>query len=408
MFRSFLSSGAKYGILNIYGPGGIGKSSVCGMFENIVKRKNIVFARIDAEDLRDWSYERILYEIAEGVTTSDPIGLYTEALKDFKREYKEYLKVRDVIECRGGVDMMFDSMAGAKDPVMVILGSVGKGLSNQAKALFKNKFTLNEYLNRTGKALTETLAAGLTDGFRDTERPVVIFIDTYERLEGISGLDHYIRRLLAPTLPDTAKLVMLGRNRLSRVSRNWFEFGKTIFEHSLPELSEQEAKSYLRQSGLNNEDVLQEVYQFTGGFPLILFDTVSVVLERGGWRQIGTFGEADRERVASMLLDRMVREDAVREMREFLEKGPALDWFNHELVAHILNIPQEKADKIYASLSKHSFIEYHNRGLCFQERIGSILRERLKHVRPELYHELRDGVFNFIQEKASLSLPPSA
>ena len=375
------------------------------MFEEIARAASVAYACIDAEETRDWLYEAILYGIAEGITASDASGEYALALAGFKAEYEEYLKIRDIIKSQGGLEAMFDALAGAKDSVAAAVGSLGKGLSQRSRGLFRNKFVLNEHLDRTGASLTDTLCAGLRDGYRRTGMPVVILIDTYERLEG-TLVDRNIRRSLARSLPDEAKFVVFGRNRLSRVSEEWSKFGTTLLEHPLAELSEKQAKSYLRRSGLREAGALQRVYGFTGGFPLILFDTVAVVKEQGGWGRVGTFdNDADHERVASLLLGRILREDAAVEVRAFLEKGVVLKWFNPELIGLVLDLPQAEANQVYEKLNKHSFIEYHSRGLCFQERIRTLLAERLRFVAPDTYNELENRVSDFLRKKAGL-LPP--
>jgi tetratricopeptide (TPR) repeat protein len=56
----------------------------------------------------------------------------------------------------------------------------------------------------------------------------------------------------------------------------------------LPELSEDESKAYLRHYGLTDPAALNHIYQFIGGYPLLLVLVRHLAREAGGWEQVGT------------------------------------------------------------------------------------------------------------------------
>ena len=96
---------------------------------------------------------------------------------------------------------------------------------------------------------------------------LVLLIDTYETFHW----DTWMCETFAQSLPPDIKVIMLGRNRLSRDNPDWNQFGREdIYYHELQELSEDEAKAYLYHHGLRDDTSLERVYRFTGGYPLCL------------------------------------------------------------------------------------------------------------------------------------------
>src|SRR5436305_629285 len=88
-----------------------------------------------------------------------------------------------------------------------------------------------------------------------------LLMDTYEEME---QQDNWVCRTLFPALPASARLVILGRNQLYRVNFDWSDHSNVLHTFPLTELSEQDAKAYLRHFGLTDATMLEEVYQFTG------------------------------------------------------------------------------------------------------------------------------------------------
>jgi hypothetical protein len=99
--------------------------------------------------------------------------------------------------------------------------------------------------------------------------------------------------------------------------------------------------------------------------------------------------EADRERVATKLLERILREERAKEVRVFLEKGVVARWFNPEVVSVIMGVSGEQGHAIYSQLERHSFVERHPYGLKFHDKIRELLLARLKFNRPEYERVVR-------------------
>jgi len=313
--------------------------------------------------------------------------------------------VQDVLKRGGGLDAMFDLFGALKEStgLLKFVADTGKALSQRAQQALRDRIALNNYLGKTDQVLTGTLMTGLEEVIRSTGRPIALLVDTYERIEGVDRIDDSLCRALVPSLPNGAKLVVFGRNALSRVNFDWGDYGDELFEHSLPELGESDAKRYLSHYGLNDARAQESVYEFTGGYPLLLFLVVYVARQAGGWNKVGTFESgASRDHVASKLLERILREERVVKVRDFLEKGVITPWFTAELVSEILDVGPEHGRAVFEKLKRHSFVEYHRKGLCFQEKIRQLLLERLKFSDAATYSRLNEKVEQFLERKSQI------
>ena len=402
-FAALVEGRTRHWLLNIFGPGGIGKSVVCAKFADYARARKIPVAVVDG--IRpDLTPDRILYATMEGIIASNG-ERFEDAFREFVRQYDDYLIVQNVLQRGGGVQALFDVVGNVKDPAGLaqIVSGLGKAVSESAHRTISNRFALERYLRGVDKSLTASLTGGLKNAMEQSQNPIALLIDTYEEIE---GLDDWMCRTLVPALPSGIKTVVLGRNSLPKVNFDWNEFGDALCTMDLPELPEGDAKAYLVHHGLRDAAALDQVYRFTGGYPLLLVLVVHLAREADGWDKIGTLeSNADRDRVASKLLERILREERVAEVRAFLEKGVIARWFNPEIIGVILEIGLGEARAIYDKLQRHSFVERHPYGLKFHDKIRELLVERLKFTSQAEYQRLTTRLMDYYAEKAGIRKP---
>jgi len=396
-----------YWLLNIYGPGGIGKTVVCQKLEARARQQGLSFATIQG-DSPDLTPDRLLYYIQEGLAQGPGGEKLADAFGDFRHRYKDYLIVQDILQRGGGLPAMFDVVGNVKDPAGLTktLAELGKAVSEEVRRTVHNRFALERYLRGVDKALTTSLVEGVGAAMERARQPITILVDTYEEME---GLDDWVCRTLVRELPDGIKVVIFGRNQLHRVNFDWDEYGDTVKAMELPELSEADTKAYLVHHGLRDTAALNEVYQFTGGYPLLLVLVVHLTRESGGWEAVGTLERsADRDFVATQLLNRILREERVHEVRDFLEHGCIARWFDPEVVSVIMEVDIAQGRAIYDKLRRHSFIQPHPYGLKFHDKIRELLLERLKFTSKAEYKRLTGRLMAYYAGKAGIAHPPAA
>lgn len=397
-FSALLKGSARYGLLNIYGPGGIGKTVVGQKMNEFAKKNDIPFALIKG-DRPDLTPDRILYTVKEELAQTKSLS---SCFNDFEREYTDYLVVQDVLQRGGGIQTLFDAIGNVKDPIGFgqIIQTLGKGITDGVQRNLSNRFALERYLRGVEKTLAARLADNLREGLEKSDRVGAVLFDTYEEME---GLDDWVCQVLVPIMPDRLKIVVLGRNALPKVNFDWSEFNEKLFDMELEELPEADAKAYLVHFGLRTSSTLDQVYQFTGGYPLLLVLVRYLAHEAGGWDKIGVLDNlSNRDQIATQLLQRILREERVVEVQAFLEKGVIARWFNPEIIGLLLEMNLEDARKIYDKLSRHSFVEHHEYGLKFHDKIRELLLERLKFTSKTEYEKLTRKLTDYYREKAGL------
>jgi hypothetical protein len=169
----------------------------------------------------------------------------------------------------------------------------------------------------------------------------------------------------------------------------------------LPELAEVDAKAYLRHHGLSDSTAIDHIYQFTGGYPLLLVLVRHLAQETGSWAAVGAMERsADRDAVAGKLLERILREERVQEVRVFLEQGVVAEWFDPETISELLEVSIMEGRRIYDLLQRHSFVERHEYGLKFHDKIRELLQERLKFTSRALYDQLQRRLRDYYARKS--------
>lgn len=397
-FGAFAKGNTRYWLFNIYGPGGIGKTVVGQKMQEYAHSASIPIAFVDGIQ-PDLTPDRILYSIKEGVGKSEP---FTGLFSDFERQFEENLIIQEILQRGGGIQSMFDAVGNLKDPIglTTAVAGFGKTITEELKRVINNRFAIERYLRGIEKVLVGSLSNGLSNAIEKSRNSIVIIVDTYEELE---GLDDWFCRTLIPALPNGIKLVVLGRNSLSKINFDWSEHGQTLFQMELPELEENDAKAYLVHRGLRDSVSLDKVYHFTGGYPLLLVLVWHLSREVGGWHKIGALeADADRDRIATKLLERILREERVKEVQAFLEKGVVARWFTPEVISVTLEINADDSRRIYDKLEHHSFVERHPYGLKFHDKIRELLLERLKFNKPE-YDRIVKRLSNYYAEKAEIN-----
>lgn len=405
LFDDLLYDRTAYHLLNIYGPGGIGKTIVGQKLHDHARTQRVPMAIVDGTR-PDLTPDRLLYTFMEGLLQDATDAMLQTAFQAFATQFQDYVVVNQVLQQGGGIQVLFDVVGNVKAPngLTAILDGLGNTVSETAKRTVSNRFALERYLRGAERSLTTSFMEGLNTSLAKLHTPVALLIDTYEEME---GLDDWVCRTLVPNLPAGARLVILGRNQVHKVNFDWNDLEENVYAMPLPELAEADAKAYLRHFGLIDTVALDKVYQFTGGYPLLLVLVRHLAREAGGWQNIGALeSNADRDRVATQLLDRILRQESVAEVQVFLEKGVVARWFDPETIRVILEVNLEDARTIYDKLSRHSFVERHPYGLKFHDKIRELLLERLKFTSEQEYNRLTKRLMDYYAEKAGIAPEP--
>lgn len=240
LFDDLVAGRTAQQVLNIYGPGGIGKTVVGQKLAAHAGRQGIPLGSVDG-GRPDLTPDRILYAFMEGLVAAPAGQAMAGSFKEFDQQFRDYLLVNQVLQRGGGVQALFDVVGSVKDPagLAAILGGLGTAVSEAMQRTVSNRFALERYLRGAERALTASFMDGLQGGLAELGRPVALLIDTYEEME---GLDDWVCRTLAPGLPEAVRVVILGRNELHRVNFDWNDLEEQVQAMPLPELDEEDTR----------------------------------------------------------------------------------------------------------------------------------------------------------------------
>lgn len=400
LFREMVSEASPYSVLNLYGPGGIGKTVVAHLFETSCAKWGLPHASVRGDDLNAAGFEALLRGFRSSFGKNPPELVRADVYRDFDRRlmgYQELKKVRD----SGEVNRVFD-MAGKlvnQAPLKValeLLQETYEGL----EAYLSQKDNFQRYLDGADKWLTQSFVKSINLILKKTQRRVVLLIDTYELM---ASWDHWLCHDFVVGLPPETKVVIVGRDKLGF---DWSETYKDrLHSYELQELSEAEAKDYLRHYGLHDEEPLNRVYAFTQGYPLCLALAVELAKDNQGmnWDKVqGLQNMADRAQIASQLLERILRQTAVQEVRAFLEKGVIVEWFDPEAVSYVLELEPARGAEIYEKVLQFSFVQRLPQGAKFHDLVRKLLVDRLRFNDPGEYNRLAERWLTYLRGKAGV------
>lgn len=395
-FDHFLASPALQ-ILNVSGPGGIGKSVLSKLLNRHATTQGVPAAFVDGT--------------APALTPVQILSVFTAALSQhetvapflagMERELHEYTLVQHFIYQGAGLEALFNTGGTLRNPRTMedLLGAYGH-FSQTLQHTLSNRYALEVYLRRIDLTLTQSFAQAVESVIdRHPALQLLLVLDTYETME--ENLDDWVCQDLVPRLPVNARFAILGRNALTRVNPDWSDWHHRLWSTPLQELPETHAKAFLRHHGLTDSSQLQRIYDYVRGYPLLLVLAAQLARELGGWETIdGPTNSGTHEFIAQHLLERIMREERLQPIREFLEKGVVAPWFNAEVVAEILQISAGDGLIIYNQLQRHSFIERHPYGMKFHDKIRDVLLARLKIVSPVEYVAIATRLRDYFAQKA--------
>lgn len=137
--------------------------------------------------------------------------------------------------------------------------------------LIQHKFNDSSHVNVLGDPIRDLTSTFLTDLQGITsQKEVVLMCDTYEQTS--LYLDSWWRALLngeyGDNIPDNIIIILAGRESLDY--DQWSPFNSIIAHCPVEPFSEAEARAYLIQHGIQNEEVVQAILGISGRLPLLV------------------------------------------------------------------------------------------------------------------------------------------
>lgn len=320
---------------------------------------------------------------------------------------------------RSGELQVFEDAVQAEEPPFQILyifgpGGIGKttllrefaARSEQqgVKAFYVDGRNLEPTPDSFQRAVLTALGAPFDTDLRSfiggiTQR-YVLLLDTYEVW---SGLDNWLREEFLPELPESAIVVMAGREPLSagwQADPGWQMLVRQI---PLRNLSPEEGREFLERRDIPAEQH-RSVLDFTHGYPLAL----SLVADLFDQRHDINFQPESAPDVIKILLERFVQKVPGPAHRAAFEASAMVRVLNESLLATMLKLPDpttelkpedmagaQTAHDLFEWLRSLSFIEAGREGLFPHELARETVVADVRWRNPDWYKELHSRARKF-------------
>jgi tetratricopeptide (TPR) repeat protein len=264
-------------LFNVWGQGGVGKTTLLGQFRAIVEKAQGITAYIDEG-------EREVPEIMARLAAD--LEKQGQKLTQFSERYRVYRQKREELEADPEAPQGFSAFLGrtiAKSAVKLGRQVPGAGMAlefvneeavaNQAgewTAYLTKKLTNKDEVHLLKEPVEVLTPLFLQEWGRVAEKiQVALIFDTYE----VTGeaLDEWLRDVLQGrygNFPSNFLWVIAGREELDQ--NRWAEYEGVLVRLPLEPFSEAEARHYLERKGVTDDRTIAVILNLSGRLPLLV------------------------------------------------------------------------------------------------------------------------------------------
>jgi hypothetical protein len=340
-------------IFNVWGQGGVGKTTLISRFQQITREHGSVSA---VTDEAEHDIPTVMGRWAEQLQQQG------HTCKAFADRYRTYRQKRDELETdpdapsqgltafaartltKTGVHLARRVPVGGAIFDMVDEDVVATQVSEWAEYV-RRRLTDKDEVRLVLEPETVLTPLFLQDLQAIAEdKTVVLICDTYERTHYF--LDGWLRNLLEGRhgdLPADMLLVISGRDELDR--NRWSPFAGVIGSLPLDPFTEDEARDYLVQRGITKEAVIKVILELSGRLPLLV---ATLAMESPD--------DPDRIGDASgTAVERFLKWVEDPQQQQLALDAALPRYLNRDILT--LLAPAEKVDELFAWLQTMPFIE---------------------------------------------------
>ena len=381
-------------IINIFGLGGIGKTS-------LVRRLKQIAEHIDAAtaytDHNDQDIIEVMYHLSRQLIEKN-----TGSFKDFNELHHIYYQRRQELEIdpeapQGTAAFIGRSLAkagiklGRRIPVGgaafdfvdedLFSTQVGEWSSYVAKK-FNNKDEVN-LIQRPIEVLTPIFLNNIR---KISEKyTIALFLDTYD--ETSDFLDDWLRDLiegeLYGDLPVNIVLVVAGRHKLDK--NLWVAYERLLANFLLEPFSEKEARQFLEDENITNEEVIEEILNTSKRLPLIV---ATMADERPR-------GSSQINNPSATAVERILKWEKDPKKRQLALDASLARQLNRDILDVL--IQNQDTDMLFAWLKEKKFVEQYNDSWEYHPVIRSAMIEVKRCDSPQSYSNTHHQLANYYE-----------
>ena len=381
-------------IFNVFGQGGVGKTTLLRRFARIAEEANGITAWVD--------------EIDEDVPTvmahlAEQIGQQDHTFKSFNERYRVYRQRRQELETdpeAPQTSLTFVSQILTKVGVRlgrrIPVGGIALDFVNENDLASQVSewatFVARKLTNKDEVLLVQEPVEVLTPLFLEglqkaTERHLVaLFFDTYEHTGQF--LDDWLRKLLDGHYSDVPSNIILsiaGRDELDK--NRWMANEELLAHLPLEPFTEQEARDYLIRKGVVSEAVIEVILHLSGRFPLFVATLASE--SPSDPKQVGD--------PSGTAVERFLKWEDDPKKRQMLLDAALPRLLNRDVLA--LLIGEEDVDTFFTQLKQKPFVVQQGSSWVYHGVVRSQMLRYKLHESPQQWAELHSCLANYYEKR---------
>lgn len=272
-----LEDSRRHFLFNVWGQGGVGKSTLLRQFCKMAEEAKIITAYTNDSEK---SVPEAMGRLAEQLEQQN------YKLTQFTERYKIYRQKRQELETDPEAPQGFSAFVGktvAKTGVLLarrvpVGGAVFDFIDEDAVASQAGEwasYVAKKLTNKDEVRLIQEPVEVLTPLFlQDISKlaeksGVALFFDTYECTEDF--LDNWLREILEGRygdVPLNILVIIAGRQELDK--NHWAPYEGLMIRFPLEPFTEEEAQQYLTRKGITNSRVIEVILRLSGRLPLLV------------------------------------------------------------------------------------------------------------------------------------------
>jgi tetratricopeptide (TPR) repeat protein len=368
-----LEDSRRHFLFNVWGQGGVGKSTLLRQFRKIAESAKMIAAHTDDSEK---SVPEAMGRLAEQLEQQN------YKLTQFTERYKVYRQKRQELESDPEAPQGFSAFVGktvAKTGVLLarrvpVGGAVFDFIDEDAVASQAGEwasYVAKKLTNKDEVRLIQEPVEVLTPLFlQDISKlaeksGVALFFDTYECSEDF--LDNWLREILEGRygeVPLNILVIIAGRQELDK--NHWAPYEGLMIRFPLEPFTEEEAQQYLTRKGITNSRVIEVILRLSGRLPLLVATLAAE--SPNDPSQVGDPSGTAVERFLKWIDDRKRRQLAL---------DAALPrCLNRDVLAKLRG--EDEADDLFNWLKEMPFIEERTDGWAYHEVVKT---QMLRHKR---------------------------